>query len=979
MNRGVVILFAALMVFCRAGAVSDDSLLRERQTCFDRFAAAYPEERVYLHFDNTSYFKGERIWYKAYVVRGSDLRATPLSRILYVELLNPMGYPVETQKLFIRNGQADGAFVLSDTINAGFYEVRAYTAWMLNFTTGDRHGWERLAGKDARRKYGERFQRYLEGNAGVFSRVFPVYEAVDSGRYAMKRMPRLPKATTPVDGETADRLLIDFYPEGGNFVKGVPARIAFQAHTAEGRTLNVAGALMRRGDSIGYFKTDYAGRGVFTASADGDSRDGLAHGLELKLTYGGRDYLFPLPEARRRGYALAVFTSPVGLRVSVARNADTEGMKLGLCVSCRGVTGYAGVVDLRDSLCETLSVDTALLSTGVNIVTLYTAEGKVIAQRMAFVNKHDVQAYHIETTLSADTAGLRPYAPVSIDCRVLTADGRPVNDSMTFSLAVTDDGSRDFTYADDNVLTYLLLSSELKGFVPHASYYFEADDAEHRAALDMLLMVQGWTRYDFERMMSGDEWKPMLKAERVLSFRGRLLDDRRSPERVLWRAPKKPLWVYSEIALGVDSFFCGEACTAADGTFEFSVPPFYGKGRMAMMLNKKSMKLIGSDKAGVPGHNYSYWSDVRPSYLYQKHIEPLNAYSPLPKDYDYYETAALSDPWDENVFRRGFMAKPERKGRFVYYDMMSGTYLVNNIVKHGHRSWSGFGKAKPVCVMDIDGLMTWLSNIYGDVSMFTMNPNKIRGLDGFPQSELLDDDYTFFMDITTYEEASAGKRHIMHFAPNSYNLPRLMPDAAGFRGYSSNILGKLLYVFGLDGRNRTLVNADSTGTMPKYRRIVGSRRFLPKGTEFFPNDLNFRQLRLYADVDNRRLIHQQGRYRETVIKSNSVSMSESLPLTSIFNFITDSLVENGKALPDFMGFRIDFQGFNPPVEFYSPDYSRMPLPEQTDYRRTVYWNPNVTTDTSGAATVTFYNNGFSRRLAVTAEGLTPEGEAISGR
>ena len=192
MNRGVVILFAALMIFCRADAVSDDSLLRERQTCFDRFAAAYPEERVYLHFDNTSYFKGERIWYKAYVVRGSDLCATPLSRILYVELLNPMGYPVETQKLFIRNGQADGAFVLSDTINAGFYEVRAYTAWMLNFTTGDRHGWERLAGKDARRKYGERFQRYLEGNAGVFSRVFPVYEAVDSGRYAMKRMPRLP-------------------------------------------------------------------------------------------------------------------------------------------------------------------------------------------------------------------------------------------------------------------------------------------------------------------------------------------------------------------------------------------------------------------------------------------------------------------------------------------------------------------------------------------------------------------------------------------------------------------------------------------------------------------------------------------------------------------------------------------------------------------------------------------------------------------
>ena len=116
-----------------AGGV-DSLKLAVCQANFDRFAAAYPQERVYLHFDNTSYYKGERIWYKAYVVGGSDFRAAPLSRILYVELLNPMGYPVGTQKLPLRGGQADGSFELSDTINAGFYEVRAYTAWMLNFT-----------------------------------------------------------------------------------------------------------------------------------------------------------------------------------------------------------------------------------------------------------------------------------------------------------------------------------------------------------------------------------------------------------------------------------------------------------------------------------------------------------------------------------------------------------------------------------------------------------------------------------------------------------------------------------------------------------------------------------------------------------------------------------------------------------------------------------------------------------------------------
>ena len=154
-----------------------DSLLTQRQENFERFARQNPQERVYLH-----------IWFKAYVVDGASLKASDLSRILYVELVNPIGFPVETQKLMVRNGQASGSFLLKDTLNAGFYEVRAFTAWMLNFTpgvppsvkkSGDDygHGWDRLSGILAKDFYGERFQEYLRGNAGIFSRVFPIYDA----------------------------------------------------------------------------------------------------------------------------------------------------------------------------------------------------------------------------------------------------------------------------------------------------------------------------------------------------------------------------------------------------------------------------------------------------------------------------------------------------------------------------------------------------------------------------------------------------------------------------------------------------------------------------------------------------------------------------------------------------------------------------------------------------------------------------------
>ena len=950
MNRFVVTLIAAFACAVLYGSGAD-SLLRLRQANFDRFYSSYPQERVYLHFDNTSYYKGERIWYKAYVVDGRDFSATPLSGILYVELLNPIGYPVETQKLVISNGQADGAFLLSDTLNAGFYEVRAYTAWMLNFTPGDRHGWRSLADKKVRRRYGERFQRYLDGNAGVFSRVFPIYEAVDSGRYALKAMPRLPKTTVGLQEREKDRLEIDFYPEGGNIVSGVPTRVAFQARTTAGRTLNVAGALVRHGDSIGFFKTGYAGRGVFAVTAAEEDAEELVDGLALRLTYRGRDYSFPLPVARRTGYVLNVRQTGAAVRVGVARNSRTEGLVLGLSVTCRGLTAYSGAVDLTDSLTAVVSIDRRLLRTGVNVVTLFTPEGGVVAQRMTFVNNHDTRPYRLAVTMPpADS--LRPYGRVDIACRLTDADGRPAAGPLSFAMAVTDATARDSTYDDGNVLTYMLLSSEIKGFVPRPAYYFEADDAAHRSALDILMMVQGWTRYDFGRAMSGDGLRPLPAAERGLVFRGRLLNDRSEVERYMWRAVrKKNLWVYGELSVGRDSIFCGECRTDSAGVFTLTVPPFSGVGRLSLVLNRDSLGAVEPD-GDIAGHNYNWRRNYRPGWALGRHVEPLNAWSPLPKNYSYYETAALNDPWDANMFTTGFMAVPRGRSRYVTYDVGSASWLVDEIVKQTRRRWSSFRNVKPVSVMDIDDLMTWLSNIIGDVSQFRFDQSVWIG--GSDYLQLTEPQY--MRDRTLLD-----------------------PNYTGLR--------EMLYIFGLDGMNCTFVNADSVGGGKVYRRVFGTDSLLPANVRFFPHDENFRQLRLYADVSDRRLTYQQGAHRERVydyrlpgknyIDTNGLGkMDDTHPLTSIFNYITDDRFKDGSSLPEFVGYRINFQGFTPPAEFYCLDYSRTPLPEQTDYRRTVYWNPGVTTGADGRATVSFYNNGFSTRLTVSAEGLTPGGRAI---
>ena len=71
-----------------------------------------------------------------------------------------------------------------------------------------------------------------------------------------------------------------------------------------------------------------------------------------------------------------------------------------------------------------------------------------------------------------------------------------------------------------------------------------------------------------------------------------------------------------------------------------------------------------------------------------------------------------------------------------------------------------------------------------------------------------------------------------------------------------------------------------------------------------------------------------------------------------------------------------YEGYSRVREFYSPDYSEYALPDSTDYRRTLYWDPDVWTDHLGRASVTFHNNARTKRLHVRAEGFTRDGEFI---
>ena len=98
-----LLLIISLTVACLTAKANPDSIMAymRHAMLFNKF---YPQEKVYLHFDNTGYFKGETIWFKAYVTRTDTRNRTDLSKVLYVELLNPSGDVIEPRRLKIDNG-----------------------------------------------------------------------------------------------------------------------------------------------------------------------------------------------------------------------------------------------------------------------------------------------------------------------------------------------------------------------------------------------------------------------------------------------------------------------------------------------------------------------------------------------------------------------------------------------------------------------------------------------------------------------------------------------------------------------------------------------------------------------------------------------------------------------------------------------------------------------------------------------------------
>lgn len=526
------------------------------------FNDMFPQEKVYLEFDNTAYFQGENIWFKAFVTHASTLERAP-SGVLYVDFLAPTGELILQQKLKIEAGQTDGAIPLLDAgtfqtrekqgilaYPSGFYEIRAYTQNMLDFSP------------DA-----------------IFSRVIPVYtQPKYVGEYDRSRVennegnPRLEK----IRGETIEpkhKINVSFYPEGGDLVKGLPSRVAFKAIGSDGFGINGSLKVQGLADSV---KTVHDGMGSFVFIPKGSESADF-------ITSDGNGVSTGLPKAVSSGYSMISDMLPGSrMEVSIWRTEDRVGEQTALAVTCRGeVIYFKEIKDIDDTQFE---IDCSDWPVGVCRLTLYNSEGMILSSRSIFNGEGELSTPAIQA--NTDSMSRQAFGKEVIEFQLTDQEGNPFRDRFCLSVRDATDYGGGRT---ENLQTNLLLSSDLRGYIHDPAWYLESDDNEHREALNLLTLVQGWERYEWQYMAGLKEFVERHRVEEGLTMNGWILSYGR-------REPVSDIGVYASVQPEEDKmmFESFDYQTDSTGYFGFDMSDFYGKA--SFTINLMSTKANGNSK-----------------------------------------------------------------------------------------------------------------------------------------------------------------------------------------------------------------------------------------------------------------------------------------------------------------------------------------------------------------------------------------------
>lgn len=857
------------------------------------FYTRYSQEKVYLHLDNTGYFQGETIWFAGYVYDVGTNHQMSKSRVLYVELVNPSGDVISTDKFNILNGRTHGQVHLDSLITTGFYEIRAYTRYMRN--------WD---------------------DACVFSRTIPVFKTPKQpGKYDNPSIDlqsyrhRLPSSRTSIADEAqADgvhqatvktgkkKSTIHLYPEGGNLVEGLHSRMAY--------TIITDGEETCRGI------TDITPTASSTTTTVKDD-----DGNQLTAT---------LPKIYKEGCVLSV------------NNDDDRMMRLTIQTtdSLRGkVLAYALLNEGQFEMCDTFTAtarfekefDRRTLNGGVSQAVVFDPDGRMLCDRLFFIYPHDEMESIAVTT---PTTTLSPCSKVTFDLQTVP------NSKLSFS-AIDAGSCLNGKYG--NIATYMLLGSEVKGYIANPEYYFEADDQTHRQVADLLMMVQGWRRYEWDDMAAPS---PRLLTEMLedgLYLKGQLKTKGR--KRDVADVDLKAFLFNKQ-----GSSATGATQTDEGGKFLFSMPDIENDWNLQIQTK-------------VDEKRTNFWVTI------DRHFEPAARFlSP-----DETKLQVRTGKWSDDKYGMhsyfGKKIKFDEKTEKAFEGFRNGSVVLPTVtIKRtrrilgdvNHNTWYDEGYATKYsnifyncdnasdAIADRGEVLPTIYEWLGTVNEF------------FRYSEPIDPYYPS-MGGGGIDE---GKGESNFYFTNTEYSPNLYKDGFGYKNRP--------IVWIVDNKFGGVTNAPTAKLIEDEMRNSQEKDNKNDKKVHYMNWLvlepTIAPLLLYLDDVKSIYISEDERAYYKYI------LADAIPSGAVTIFIYTHPIESTASNKGLR--KTHFQGFTPRETFQMEDYSI--LPPMEDFRRTLFWAPNVKTDDKGHATIEFWNNSACHEMYISVEGIGQDGKLLVG-
>ncbi len=416
----------------------------------------FPSEKIHIHFDRTIYNTGETIFYKLYVLTGSEF--TTVSKNIYVVWYDTSGNYIKQTVAPLFQSSTKGSFEVPANYKGDFLRIKAFTRWMLN-----------------------------EDSVFLYEKTIPINSGV------------ITKTKTMISPKTR----VEVFPEGGVLVNGLNSKVAFKATNGSGIPVLVKGFLINDKNKIlDTLKVVHDGMGVFQLKPIAGENYQLSWTDE-----NAQKGVTAINPAKKDGVILKLSMDNEKAYAQVERTLDVpqnyKQMKLLVHQNQHLIYTVDFKGEERQVQRAGLPIDE--LPTGIVQFSLFTSDWLPLAERILFVNN---RLHEFNAKLSVQLSNMNKRGKNVIE--VLVTDTSAAN----MSISITD--ASIVLPEQQNIYSDFLLCNEIRGKVFQPAYYFSSDADSIAAHLDLVMLTNGWRKFDWDKIKSGT--LPILKYPRETDF-----------------------------------------------------------------------------------------------------------------------------------------------------------------------------------------------------------------------------------------------------------------------------------------------------------------------------------------------------------------------------------------------------------------------------------------------------------------------------